>query len=213
MATILWNALICFWWIVLALFALFLLFVLAVPCRYLVEGQYASGFHGTVELTMWPFTVRKQLPGEQFDAQGSNLDKKAKTKYKFKSKAKTKREKLKLELHLFKEKAVWESLFDLGGNLWLKMRPRTLRMEGTFGFADPYYTGMMAAVVAAIRLPGLQLQPDFSQPGFCGNIYIEGHFYAAVLIYILGKTVLTKPLRSILWKYLKKKRGGILVGY
>ncbi len=208
MAGMLWNVFISILWIALGLFGLLLLFVLVVPCRYLVEGQYAGSFDGSVKLRMWPFTFCKKFNKGQSDLKGN----KAKNEAKVKAKSKEKGGRLGPKLLLCQEKAVMGSLLDLVGNLWRKVRPRTLRLEGTFGFADPYYTGMMAAAVSAIRLPGLQLQPDFSQPGFCGNIYIEGHFYVVVVIYLLGKTVFTRPLRPVLWKYLKKKRGGISVG-
>lgn len=205
---------------------LLLFYLLLVPCRYLVAGEYRGEFRGLIMFSVWPFTVRREITGKEAgdDTRPGNQDeKKQGTRMqdeKKKAKAKVKAEKKGSRLRQFRQvwnccrdRAVVGALCKLAGNLWRQLRPRTLRLHGQFGFDDPYYTGMAAALTAMLYLPEVELSPDFSQAGFYGNIYIEGRSFLIFLVYYCLKAVFTKPLRPVVWQYLKKERGGISVGF
>jgi hypothetical protein len=225
MVSILWGLCWAFLWAV-GVFLLLLLYILFVPCRYLVEGEYEGEFRGLIMFTVWPFTVRREITGKEAEEhtgpkkqdekkQGTQKqDNKKQKQAKVKSERKGSRlRQLRQVWSCCRDRAVVGALCNLAGKLWRKLRPRTLRLHGQFGFEDPYYTGMAAAFIAMLHLPEVEMYPDFSQSGFCGNIYIEGRSLLVVLVYYFLKALFTKPLRPVLWQFLKKERGGISVGF
>jgi hypothetical protein len=220
MVSILWGLCWAFLWAV-GVFLLLLLYILLVPCRYLVMGEYRGEFRGLIMFSVWPFTVRREITGKEAgeytgprkqDAQKQDEKKQERAKVKAERKGSRLRQ-LRQVWSCCRDRAVVGALCNLAGNLWRHFSPRTLRLHGQFGFDDPYYTGMAAALTAMLYLPEVELSPNFSQSGFYGNIYIEGRSFLFFLVFYGLKALFTKPLRPVLWQYLKKERGGISVGF
>ena len=64
--------------------------------------------------------------------------------------------------------------------LWRVLRPRTLRMRVHFGFEDPYLTGKVLAGLSMLY-PWygdlIEIEPDFEEKVFEGNLHIRGRLY------------------------------------
>jgi len=217
----------CLLGLVAGLVLLLCFFVLFIPCRYMIKGEWQEGFRGSVKIALGPFTVRRLETGSEADGdtaataartgkaaapekkalpgktgapkKGASPDKTAPSG----KKAGAKEGRLWLKVLLRLDREAWGALLALAGKFWAKLRPRVLRIRGSFGCADPYHTGLLAAVAAAVPLPWVHLEPDFSQEGFCGKIFIEGRFFGVTLMALLLKGLLTKPLRTVIRAALK----------
>ncbi len=184
------NFLIWLFLFVLGLIGVLIMVSLTLPCYYTIEGEYWGKFTGTVKVRSGPCTyywpqgdVKKQQMG-------------------------SKKTILKnwQELRPLLKQEVIVSLIELSGRLLSKLRPQTLRLEGKLGFANPYYTGLLAAGLAAFPRPGVHLEPDFSGTVCHWTIHLEGRVCLGVLFYVIGRALLTQPLRPVAWTFLIRKK-------
>jgi hypothetical protein len=102
------------------------------------------------------------------------------------------------------ERETFSLLVEIGKEVWAKIRPKYLWFKGRFGFADPYYTGLLAAVLSGFRRENVDFEFDFSQAVCEFALQIEGRISLIVLIYYFLRFLLIYPLRSIVWGKFKR---------
>ena len=165
---------------------------LTLPCYYIVEGEYRGKFTGVVRVKSGPF-IFYWSPEEEKRQQIGNENKGRLFKN-------------RQELRLLLKPGIIVSLIELGGRLWSRLHPQAVYLEGKLGFTNPYYTGLLAAGLAAFPRSGVCLEPDFSGAVCQGRIYLEGSACLSVLFYVIGKAFLTQPLRPVVWTFLSRKK-------
>jgi hypothetical protein len=82
--------------------------------------------------------------------------------------------------------------------------PKTKKFEGVWGFANPYHTGILAALKATIS--GIHVVPDFSGEVRDLRLIAQGRIRPAVLLFYSLRFIVSKPARPIL-KNLLLSRG------
>lgn len=84
-----------------------------------------------------------------------------------------------------------------------------LKGEAAFGFEDPALTGLVYGFIATAGLsgqhPGLKLTPNFLEVGFTGFLSLRGRFIVGKVLFILGKSLLSRPVRRLWWQWLRRK--------
>lgn len=214
------------------LFGLFLcggLLLLVCPCHYFIEGNKQEKFWGVlaVRVGFLKLCLTKEKKGKDWlevyvlgwkliDTQGQE-GKKKKEKRLIKEKIfQEKKEKVqkprrrffnRQEIFIWRElleREIFDSMVELCKKVWPKIHPRTLLLQGKMGFADPYYTGLLAAVLYGFSRENVNLEPDFSRPICEFTLQIEGQVFLGLLFYYLLCFLLRRPLRSKVWGKLKK---------
>lgn len=214
------------------LFCLFfsiVLFVLVCPCHYFIKVNKQEKLWGVLAIHVSFLKLRlckekkgspwlevylldqKLIDVQRRDGGRDNKERLSKAKIFQKKKEKVEKRRRKFlsssELFVWKEfleRETFSLLMELCKKAWSEMRPIDLSLKGRIGFADPYYTGLLAAVLFAFTRENIALELDFSQAICEFALQIEGRIYLIVLIYYFLRSLLTYPLRSIVWGRLKK---------
>lgn len=218
-------------WIVMFLLGLCLcgvLLLLVCPCHYFIEGNKQEKLWGFLALrvgflklcltkekkeTDWlEFYVWKcklvDTRRREEKRKKENLLSKGEIFQKKKEKMQKQRRRFfkREELFVWRElleRETFNSLLELCKKVWSEIRPRTLSFKGKVGFADPYYTGLLAAVAYGLSRENVNLEPDFSRPVCEFTLQMEGQIFLGILFYYFLYSLLRRPLRSIVWGKLK----------
>jgi hypothetical protein len=104
-----------------------------------------------------------------------------------------------------------ESFIEIGTTYLLQVlrhsRMRSFYLKGSLGFPEPYETGIFAGILyAAIPLNITELRFNFVEEKYDCRGYAAGRVYPAVLLTYSINFILSKPVRSFLFHWLKKGR-------
>lgn len=82
-----------------------------------------------------------------------------------------------------------------------------LRLSGVFGTDDPALTGVILALIAALRADNtnLDLNADFSGPILDVAGEISGRVVPIVILWLTMRLLLAGPVRKLWWAWLKSK--------
>lgn len=92
------------------------------------------------------------------------------------------------------------ALFDEGKYLWKKSRPRKIKGQITFGFADPSHTGLCMGAVGMLCAwypAQLRIVPDFDQEILKGDVLIKGRVRCYIFVRILLRIYFNKDIRHM----------------
>ncbi|QRN84645.1 hypothetical protein JR334_06520 [Clostridia bacterium] len=211
--------------VVLWALLLVLLAVLFIPFRYKIRGvskeeksvsvdihwlfgllalrgiyRHGSGFEGLIRILGIPFKVDE----ESLTKFGSDKRKDKKGKD-----TKEKNKKRKDRGTVFSVEAL-EYLFSSIRKVLGHVLPRSVEGYGIVGFDDPYYTGLMSAVIETMRGMGfhhMNIQYAFDREVYEGEIYMEGKLVIIYMVYIAIRLLLHKSSRNMLLGTRRKSYG------
>jgi hypothetical protein len=87
--------------------------------------------------------------------------------------------------------------------LFYHIKPRRFKLEGRYGFEDPFYTGIALASFNIIQPLftnyDVNVCPVFEEEIFEGNFLIKGRLILIAVVVIAIKTIFNKNLRKILF--------------
>ncbi len=202
-------------WVILGAICLVLL-VMMMPISYEVFGRWEQTFGGEVSLQTGPlraFVVFDQEKEKEFivsvfgivmkktSLKGDKEDNKGKDKTRSKGKRKKRERKRPFgisDLAVLNDKGFLAELFKTVKLIICRILPRKCEVKGTLGFDDPYYTGLLAAVRAAI--PGIRITPDFTGEVRDLRMYVLGRIRPIVLFFYILRFIVSKRVRTVLWK-------------
>ncbi len=202
-------------WVILGAICLVLL-LLMMPISYEIFGRWGQTFGGEVSLQTGPLRVivvfgkekEKKLVISVFGiVVKKTLHKEDKEDDEGKDKTKNKEQRKKRvrkrpfgisDLAVLNDKGFLEELFKTVKLVIYRILPQKCEVKGTLGFDDPYYTGLLAAVRAAI--PGIKITPDFTGEVRDLSIYLLGRFRPVVLLFYVLRFIVSKSGRTVLWK-------------
>ncbi len=158
------------------------------------------GVTGTYELGLG-FTGKVRILGIPIKVSSEDLSKMAKGKDKDKDK-KEKEKKKKKKSGRVKVFTVEGLEYVLGsvGKVIRQVLPRCFEGYGILGFDDPYYTGILSAVLESLRGIGahnMNLEYAFDREVYEGEFYLEGRIIIIVLLYIALRVLLHKSSRNM----------------
>jgi hypothetical protein len=193
------------------------LLLLVCPCQYFIEGNKQENLWGflAVQVGFLKLRLTREKDGNgrsELWVLGRRLrtvqENKKKIVEKKKEKAGKQRRRFFSRLGLSVRRGLLERetfglISELGTKVWSKIRPRSFTLKGRVGFADPYYTGLLAAVLYVVSPENIDLDLDFSRPVGEFTLQIEGQVFLSVLMYYFLRFLLVYPLRSKVWSKLK----------
>ncbi|MCR6546064.1 hypothetical protein [Dehalobacterium formicoaceticum] len=198
---------------VLVVFALFFIIILT-PIRYDLRGFWQDKFSGEMNIGAGPFQISftwaaggRNIFGLQLA--GITLFKKPLASSE-KKKEETKPEKKR-------QKGRWGDVFGIFDRGFIKAilktvrdifrhsAPKVMKLEGVWGFDDPYYTGILAAFRSTV--PGIHVEPDFTGGVRDLRALVQGRIRPAVVLFYGLRFIVAPPARPVLKKMLQKRRG------
>lgn len=106
-------------------------------------------------------------------------------------------------------KSMFKSIAILLNDFLRFLKPKKFILSGKLGFEDPYHAGMLCCFLYSFRRllqdNGININSVFDIEVLEGNFEIEGKLIFAVLLFILIKFVLTKPVRTIIYYKIRRK--------
>ena len=145
-----------------------------------------------------------------------NLNKEEKTKKKAKKQKEKKVDKgrSKGEVLLYKEffnRELLEVMLSTIKKLLQRLKPRKFILKGTYGFDDPYYTGIITAMASSLypmmrNYSTIEIVPSFGETKLEGETKIQGRIIVVLFLFIMLRLVLAKPMRRIIKLLLNKKK-------
>lgn len=215
--------------LLLGLFFCTVLFVLVCPCHYVIKVHKQEKLWGGLafQIGFLKLCLHKKknedgwlklyLSGwKLIEAKRDNERRKKEKRVKQEKTSQKKKEKVEKERRRFfrriklgdwrefLERETFSLLVELGKEAWSIICPKSLSFKGKAGFADPYYTGLLAALLSGFRQENVDFELDFSQAVCEFTLQIEGRVYLIVLIYYFLRFLLIYPLRSLVWGKLKR---------
>lgn len=204
-------------WILALIFCIFIfacLFILVCPCHYYIEGKRRGNFKGVLAIKIAFFKVRLFIVET-----GNNQWEFYIWRWKLKNvqrqdlrEAKKKRHSNRFTIHNLStwlrelDEAKLNLLIELSLKIYQEMRPQQLLLKGKLGFANPYYTGLLAAVLFCIPIEKINIEPVFFEPVCELTIQLRGQINLGLLVYYSFYFLIACPLRVILWENSKNKR-------
>jgi hypothetical protein len=89
------------------------------------------------------------------------------------------------------------------------IKPDELFFEGDIGFEDPYYTGILSAIVySSYRVPKgyyILINPVFDKEVYDGKLEIKGRLVMALILWSCLTILLTRPVFNIILKERKER--------
>jgi len=207
-------------WVLLAILALFIL-ILLIPINYDLRGYWQEKFSGIVKIGIGPLQglIKWASDGNNIFAlqlAGITLMKKPLDKNTEKKEKREKKEKKKEPTPAKKEKrAKGRDIFDffdknlikagfrMVGDILRHSSPQVMELKGVWGFDDPYYTGVLAALKTVI--PGIHVEPDFTKEVRDLKVLVQGRIRPATLIFY-GLRFIVSSAARLMWKKLWQKR-------
>lgn len=204
-------------YLLLAILGLILLLLL-VPFNYKGHVKTADGFKAEVAVGWaWKLVgVNAQLEGEAVDVTFRIMDKRVYTL----KREEAREEEQQLEkqqepgkagkarkgptLKELANRTFLSEILDYAKRVLEILKPKYMHVYGTYGFEDPSLTGMVCGAAGIIKgiVPNarLHLTPDFTQEILELDLRAEGSMQAGSLVYQTLRTVLKKPVRTVLFK-------------
>ena len=218
-------------WILAFLCCIFIfvcLFILVCPCHYYIEGNRRENFKGVLAVKVAFVKVRLKI-AEIGDNQGEiyvwkwklvNIQRQDWGKVKKNTPSKerqttgpVKRRRTgwltlhKLCVRLGKlNKTKLHSILELSQKIYKEMRPQKVLLKGKLGFANPYYTGLLAAVIVCFPIEKVNIEPIFLEPACELTIQLKGQIVLGLLFFYILYFLMIYPLRVMLWEKCKKKK-------
>ncbi|ABR49079.1 hypothetical protein Amet_2929 [Alkaliphilus metalliredigens QYMF] len=82
------------------------------------------------------------------------------------------------------------------------LKPKKFRLEGVYGFDDPYYTGIILAITSSLQPlfndSPLEITPSFGETKLEGELEVHGRIIVILFLWIVLQLTLSKPIRKIL---------------
>lgn len=96
-------------------------------------------------------------------------------------------------------RAFWSALSRFMASCYNHSKPRSMVVEGKFGFPNPYYMGVLAGILYT-RWPQAmkEIELDFVEPSYEGSIYIQGRMFLLAFAWFGLRFVLAKPVRQLI---------------
>jgi hypothetical protein len=217
-------------WTLAFIFCIFFfayLFILVCPCRYYIEGNRHKNFEGILIVKVAFLKMRLKIT-ETDNYQGGlyvwkwkliNVQKQdlGEVKKNTHSKEKratrpVKRRTARLTFHKFStwlgelDRTKFNLILELSRKIYQEMRPQKLLFKGKLGFANPYYTGLLAAGLFCFSIEKVNIEPIFFEPVCELTIQLKGRINLGLLCYYSLYFLMICPLRVILWENSKNKR-------
>jgi hypothetical protein len=98
-------------------------------------------------------------------------------------------------------------ILKLLSNVYRHLKPLRFSLTGKIGLADPYYTAMVSSIAYSLNIPGLTITPIFDEELIEGEVDIQGRVIIGVLVILVIKFLLTKPVFNICKKIIQKWKG------
>ncbi|MDD2402016.1 MAG: hypothetical protein PHI90_10095 [Clostridia bacterium] len=209
---------------VLGLIALFLISLLLCPCYYVMEGRIKgkSSFNIIIQLGIVNFTFSRLEDGERLiylrvlgimiinrDESSGSSSSKIKDENKKRNKL-IKSKKIKdnnknnnpkrlsfsiREKMMLLDKNVIRVLLELFGKILRRVKPQTFSFKGKLSFEDPYYTGVLAALLSGFSQAAIE--PDFTGEVCDFTFKLKGQVVLIIILFYVIKLLITKPMWSI----------------
>lgn len=194
-------------WIMLSLVGLFIclcIFMLVYPCHYIIEGNRQEKFQGfiLVNIGFFIISLSKKISEGLFleifiwkwrliNTEKQDLRVRKKNKKHTDKQVMTFRTWLR---GLNRER--FSLVLEIMRKVWRKICPQVVSFNGRIGFTDPYYTGLMAALLMGFpRNNNIDIKPDFSRPICEFSLQMEGQFSIGTFLYHILHTYFTHRLR------------------
>ncbi|MEW9121105.1 MAG: DUF2953 domain-containing protein [Thermotaleaceae bacterium] len=214
---------------ILMYFLLFLsvlfLLILLIPFEYVLSGSREKNYvvYGKI---LWLFGMiaieggqnQKKKVYFEIKVLGLTFKRAFSTESQTSTKKQEKKGKVQREEVREKKKRKWKRLIDLEilerafhflKNCWTHVAPRECEWLGSFGFEDPYYTGICCSLIPIFQPLfnnyHIVLTPRFDKVGFEGKFKLTGKIILIIPIYELLKLCLFKPVRNILFTNKEEK--------
>ncbi|HHY35572.1 MAG TPA: DUF2953 domain-containing protein [Firmicutes bacterium] len=88
-----------------------------------------------------------------------------------------------------------------------------VRAEADFGLGDPGTTGMVYGIaqsfMGSFGITALTLTPNFEEDVLRGKASMEARFIPGAVLFILVRTILSKPVRPLWWKRKRTRKGTV----
>ncbi|MEL7566129.1 MAG: hypothetical protein AAGU27_14750 [Dehalobacterium sp.] len=204
-------------WVLLGILALMVL-ILLVPIKYDLRGYWQEKFSGIVKIGIGPLQglVKWAVDGNTIFALqlagitlmkkplSKNTEKKEK-KEKKKEPTPAKKEKRGKSWNIFDflEKDFIKAGFRMVGDILRHSSPQVMDLKGVWGFGDPYYTGILAALKTVI--PSIHVEPDFTGEVRDLKVLVQGRIRPVVLLFYGLRFIISSAVRAI-WKKMRQKR-------
>lgn len=94
------------------------------------------------------------------------------------------------------------------GKLLRHVRPRKIRGYLTFGFEDPYHTGLCLGAVSVVYPwyhKTLTIEPDFRHKVLEADLYLRGRIFGVYALYILIRVYFDKNIKYMIRKFRDKE--------
>lgn len=164
--------------------------------------EYGLGFEGVIRILGIPIKVKEEDLAKF--GKGKEKDKGKKTKEK-----KEKEKKKSTRTKVFTVDAL-NYLLSRVSDVLHHLLPRRFEGYGILGFDDPYYTGIVSAVLESLRGIGahhMNIQYAFDREVYEGEIYMEGRIVIIYLVYMAIKLLVHKSSRDMLLGRRRKSYG------
>lgn len=156
--------------------------------------RYASGFEGTIHI----LGIRQKINEKKLAKHGNG-----------KRKGKKEKDKKGERNRVFSVEA-FKYLLSIIRNVLCHVLPRRIEGYGLVGFGDPYYTGLLSALLESLRGIGyhnMDIRYAFDREVYQGEIYVEGRLIIIYLVYIALRLLLHKSSRNMLLGTRRKSYG------
>lgn len=94
-----------------------------------------------------------------------------------------------------------QNILDVAKGFFKHMSPKRFEVKGSYGFDDPYYTGITCATLNIIAPYWINfktdLNPVFDTPILEGSVIIEGYLIPGFLILLVAKVFLMDALKGL----------------
>lgn len=112
-------------------------------------------------------------------------------------------------LQLFFKKEILTNAVMLAKNVLTVLKPKVFTLTAVFGFEDPYYTGLVCALLSSfhplLKHYRVSYRPVFDEEILQGGFTLQGRIILGVIVYLAVKFVLALPLIKI-FKLIKEEK-------
>ena len=208
-------------------FILVCLFILVCPCHYYIEGNRHKNLEGILSVKVAFIKMRLKIAEagnyqgglyvwnwKLINVQRQDLREKKKN-IQNKDRKVTSPSMRRLGSLKLRKLCAWiggldrnrlNLMLELVQKIYKQMCPQKLLLQGKLGFTDPYYTGLLAAVLFCFPIEKVNIEPVFSKPTCELTIQLKGQLILGVLFYYFLYFLRICSFRTILRGKIKKKR-------
>ena len=106
-------------------------------------------------------------------------------------------------------KPIQKLIIKLVKRLLRALLPKHLKLDIEYGSDDPANTGLVLAWSSILILyfgDNIKVKGNFEQKVINGKVYADGKFTLWQIIYAVAACALSKPIRGIIWNYIKNRK-------